>query len=773
DDVKKIIQKVVIPLLDKHSDVTLLTMMNEVLTPPLEDFIDYSKTFYDRLIKSSSLTLDDTQGILGLVTTVYQNELIESGDSLVNKYTNNLVLAGFVPEAIKLMSTMLEKTEKPIRESIEGALDFIAKLVQNSHINSAREFLDRIIQKITADQSLAEEKNQLAAMLVRKFAYLVADENPDLASEYAYLASDYLRGLNDFDGIVEVYEELATHFISSKRVIRSLKRGAYICKKFKAKKHEAKLLTSLTQYMLSVSDKSSHTAYQQTVEKLEELEDLDELFANSCKLMKTAVTTDNLVLVYDYLEYNSKLATMINQAKEMGGILTFMLNHFGVLKDTEKVDFFKKLMDELTIHPKKFKKEYKVLAEERDQFLQKLTKKEGFIPELEEKEPPSLVETAEIIPPTVEPVIKIKSETEIDKGEDEFVDVIKQYEPEIPLSEVSLKQPQEAIPDIESLITSKTSEPESIQEPESTVITSDILEIPEKKEADKVGATLSDDEITGLFTQDAPIGQTEQISPSFEEEIFPEIKETTKEGVTLSNNEISALFSSKDEQIVPSLAPTEIQPQEAQEEDEWEVDAFGRLIKKIDAPSPTESVVESSIPPKQEESFRDFSETPDLSSLEAKFEKPDTGLMKPTQLKGLQIEPDEDIDRKKQLQNLPSMESLEMALVDTQNVIEQKAVDEASEKTPKEATSLFDKDPSSPFSSIVDAIAEDEATSPSEIFGIPKVSYEEIPADNKPSESDIQPPDLIDLFSDALSELGSISGESGDSTKKKKKKSKK
>ena len=86
---------------------------------------------------------------------------------------------------------------------------------------------------------------------------------------------------------------------------------------------------------------------------------------------------------------------------------------------------------------------------------------------------------------------------------------------------------------------------------------------------------------------------------------------------------------------------------------------------------------------------------------------------------------------------------------------------------------LFDKDALSPFASIVDAIDEDDTTSHEDIFGIPKVSYEEISTEKKPTESDIQPPDLIDLFSDALSELGSISGESGEATKDKKKKTKK
>ncbi|MHA1513266.1 MAG: hypothetical protein ACTSRJ_04320 [Candidatus Hodarchaeales archaeon] len=203
------------------------------------------------------------------------------------------------------------------------------------------------------------------------------------------------------------------------------------------------------------------------------------------------------------------------------------------------------------------------------------------------------------------------------------------------------------------------------------------------------------------------------------------------------------------------------------------MDAFGRLIKKVKADPPATIVHEPSTLSKHGETLRALSETPDLSALESKFEKPDNGLMKPTQLKGLQIVPDEDIEHKKQLQNLPSMESLEIALVDTQNVVEQKAADEVSDKTSTKAKDLFDKDPISPFSSIVDAIAEDESTSPSDIFGIPEVSYEEIPVDKKPDESNIQPPDLKGLFSDALSELGSISGESGGFTKGKKKKSKK
>ena len=70
----------------------------------------------------------------------------------------------------------------------------------------------------------------------------------------------------------------------------------------------------------------------------------------------------------------------------------------------------------------------------------------------------------------------------------------------------------------------------------------------------------------------------------------------------------------------------------------------------------------------------------------------------------------------------------------------------------------------------MDSLTEDEISEPTEMFGIPEVTYEEItePKSSKPAE--VKPPDLIDLFSDALSELGTISGESGKKTKEKKKK---
>ena len=161
--------------------------------------------------------------------------------------------------------------------------------------------------------------------LYERFAHIVANDNPDLASEYVYLASDYLRGGNDFDGIVRIYTSLANLYSDPKRVIRALERGIYICSKFKAKKHESVLLTDLTKFYLTIVDDEVLSTFQKTIEKLEELEDLDELFKVTREILETAITSNNLDLVYRYLEYSTKLASMINHEDGVGGILVFLL----------------------------------------------------------------------------------------------------------------------------------------------------------------------------------------------------------------------------------------------------------------------------------------------------------------------------------------------------------------------------------------------------------------------------------------------------------------
>ena len=161
---------------------------------------------------------------------VYENGLIQEGDQLVEKYVSELQSVGFPGEAMKLISIMTEKTEKSFSEIMTFSLDFTQKLASTSNVEKAREFIDSMIQRISSDPKLSTEKNQLNALLSKKFAFFVAHDNPDLASEYAYLASDFLRGVNDFPGIVEIYTNLSTLYTTPKRVIRTLKRGIYICK---------------------------------------------------------------------------------------------------------------------------------------------------------------------------------------------------------------------------------------------------------------------------------------------------------------------------------------------------------------------------------------------------------------------------------------------------------------------------------------------------------------------------------------------------------------
>ncbi|MHA2387262.1 MAG: hypothetical protein ACXACW_00920 [Candidatus Hodarchaeales archaeon] len=761
EDFKKITKKVVDPLLLKYPDVSLLAVVNEVLSPPLDEYIKYSERFYDQLIESSSLTFDSAEGIISLVNLVYGSALVDPGDKLIFKYADKLAEFGFADEAMKLMSILSEKSNLPFTELNNRSLEFVQSLVRKSHIEKAREFTDNLIQHISTNPELSADKNHLGAKVCQKFAHMVARDNPDLASEYAYLAADYLRGANDFDGVVNIYNTLATQYSSSKRAIRIFERGIYICSKFKAKKHEAQLLVLLTKYLCSISNDSVLAAFQQTIEKLEELEDLDELFRNCSEILNVAISTDNLDLVYKYLEYTSKLANMINRSEEMGGSLVFMLNHVSDLKEVEKSNKIREYIDELGIQPKKFKKEFKRLSDERNNFLKSKPLIDRPLIEEDGIAVPTLVDATDLITPVEQPRLDEGIAPEI--VEEEIIDVIKGIKAESPLLEhvetpevVQQPQPQFS-PKLEDKAT-------LMAEPQ---ISGEVLEIPPKKEGLDMSATLSDDELSSLFTPAPSSEEVSQVPPSVDDDILSDISQPVKEGVTLSDDEVTTLFSAReDSKIRGADVLRSLSAQESSvSEEEWEVDAFGRLLKKGDT-TPSPDKISKPRPTESPSIIEDTTGTPDLSALESTFEPKKEDVVKPTQLKSLQLEPDLESQKTKQLQSLPDLEDLEMALVDTEGIIPPKQEIKAFEET----KSLFDKGPTSSFDSVVDALAEDESSDTNEIFGIPEVSYEEISEPQTSKAAEVKPPDLIDLFSDALSELGSITGESGKKSKDKKKK---
>ncbi len=757
DDFKKITKKVVDPLLQKYPDVSLLTVVNEVLSPPLDEYIKYSEKFYDQLIESSALTFESADGIISLVNLVYGSALVDPGNKLVFKYTEKLTDFGFAVEAMKLMSILSERSNLPFSEIVDRSLEFVQNLINKAHIDKGREYLDNLIQHINTNPELSAEKNHFGAKVTHKFAQMVADDNPDLASEYAYLAADYLRGANDFDGVVNIYNDLANQYSSTKRAIRTFERGIYICSKFKAKKHEAQLLVLLTKYLCNVSDDSVLAAFQQTIEKLEELEDLDELFKNCFDIIETAVTTDNLDLVFRYLEYMSKLATMINRSEEMGGILLFMLNYATDLKETDKTTKIQQYFDDLSIQPKKFKKGFKHLSEKRNNFLKTKPEKDKLVVEEVRHVAPTMVDAAEVLTPPEEPRFEKPIVPEIVEDE-EIIDVIKGIKPESPLPD-QLEAPP-IFQEPEPQITQQKEEIPALQ----PQISGEVLEIPPKMEGEEVSTTLSDEELSSLFSMDPVPDESTRRSPSAEEEPLPDVSLPTKEGITLSDDEVTTLFSSRDDSklrgadVLRSLSAKE----SSTSEEEWEVDAFGRLLKK-EAAIPSPDRISEPEPQKPPSIVEDTSETPDLSVLESSFTPIKEDVVKPTQLSSLQLKPDLEQQKK---QSLPGLEELEMALVDTESVIPPK-----QELKPYEETkSLFDQDISSSLDSVVNALDEDDQSDTSELFGIPEVSYEEIAESESPKPTEVKPPDLIDLFSDALSELGTITGETGKKTKGKKKK---
>ncbi|MHA2174532.1 MAG: tetratricopeptide repeat protein, partial [Candidatus Hodarchaeales archaeon] len=741
-DFKKITRKIIDPLLEKYPDVTILNLVNEVLSPSLEEYAGYAQKFYDNLIDKSSLTPEYANGIISLIQTVYEGTLIDLGDGLVEKYANKLTNSDFIDEANVLMSIRSEKTMKPFSEIIEDEFAFIEGLVTRGLTDKAREVTDNLIQKISSDQNLISEKNKLLPTICERFAHIVASDNPDLASEYVYLASDYLRGTNDFNEIVRIFNSLANLYSDPKRVVRTLKRGIYICSKFNAKKHEAQLLTALTKFYITVADDEVLSTFQKTIERLEELEDLDELFNVSRAILEQAIICDNLGLVYKYLEYSTKLASMINHEEGLGGILVFLLNQAGSLKEKENIKVIKKYIEDLNIKPKKFKKEFNYLSEERTRFIKAQSTLEPLKEDISEPQPITLVDTGSVIPETAE----LKSEEHASpqvESESELLKVIGELKSETksPLDDVSPTTPPTRVfeaPDEE--ITQIEPETVKFGQPE------EVLEIPVREDAGKQATTLSDQEVANLFaSSDSELEKTVSTTTKIDEDLIGEFATKPESGVTLSDDEIDGLFSKRKE------AETEAK--------KWEVDSFGRLMKKEEK-IPTPAVSQKIDYPEVSE---EISGTPDLSSLEKTYEKPEEDVFKPTQLKSLQVEiEDSDLTQ----QNLPDIESLEKALVDTEEITPGDHPIISSEKSDSD---LFDKDVTSPFSSFMDALSEDESTDTKDIFGVPEVTYEEVGQQESPKPSEVKPPDLIDLFSDALSELGSIPGDSGKGEKKKKK----
>ena len=106
----------------------------------------------------STLTPETANGIVSLVLSVYEDGVIDFGDLLVEKYVKKLLSAGFPEEAMKLISTLSEKTEKPFSDIIRISLEFTRNLVNSANVEMARESIDGMTRRITSDQKLSAEK---------------------------------------------------------------------------------------------------------------------------------------------------------------------------------------------------------------------------------------------------------------------------------------------------------------------------------------------------------------------------------------------------------------------------------------------------------------------------------------------------------------------------------------------------------------------------------------------------------------------------------------
>ncbi|MHA1974940.1 MAG: tetratricopeptide repeat protein [Candidatus Hodarchaeales archaeon] len=757
---KKMAKKYLTPLLKEHPDTKLLDVIRTVLKPDFNDFIDFAEPIYDIILEEEEVPSETVGEITDQILLAYEEGKKELGDSLVLKYYQKYLTIDNTESASRLMTNLLEKSEKPVNEILPHTFTFIKELISRSMLEGARSFTDRIVQLVTNQQQFGLEGNLLAAKITEKFALYVADENPDLASEYAYQSADYYRRLNNFEGVVSVYTNLATKFSSPKRTIRTFKRGLQVCKKFNASRYEAKLLSELTRYLISTKHSTALASFQQTLEKLEDLENLDELFSMVLSLLESAIESDNLKVVYSYLDYTCRLSGMINENEKVAPILVFLFNEAKKQKDDERVVLVEKYLKDLKLSPKKFKKEYKDLIARRMEKVgvvqvEALAEEEIVEPEFEkditeivEKPELKIVSTSDIVSPAkvVSPIIETEKKEEEDVDE-EFVKIIKTFEEKTPESsksvevtklEVEETKTAEAVPSLESLeeLTKTEHEPKiesfaQVEMEKEHEVGQEVLEIPEKGQDELEKAALSDSEISKLFS----MGSSEKLDEKAEVDL--KLQESA-----LSDTEITGLFSSK------KLRKEEI-IQKPHREDEWEVDSFGRLWKKGTMPKEGVEVSDG--------------ETPDLSPLEKFIQDESVQVTQPPK------EPSPD-SKEKAKETIEPTTVLEHTISKTQEINDAKEREEI--KTTQTADSLFKKEVPDSLSSIVQALAEDEQLGSKDAFAVPEVSYEEITAEKYEKEEDtsVQPPDLADLFYSALSELGTIAGEPGRHEKKRKKK---
>jgi hypothetical protein len=771
DDFKKIAKKYLDPLFQKIPDIDLLELVKTKLNPPIEELTKFLEKIYDRILESDEVSKETAEAVVDFNLLVYDEMSSKEGDRLADKYSAVLIEVEQAPSASRLMASVLEKTERPLTEVLPNSLNYVKFLISRSLLEGARSYIDRVIKKVTKTKKFGNEGRMLAAKLSEKFSIFVASENPDLASEYAYQASDFYRSLNDFEGVVTVYSTLADQYSSSSRVIRTYKRGINICNKYRADKCEAKLLTSLAKHLITTKNSAALSTFQQTLEKYENLEDLEELFNVILLLIESGIEVENLDVVYPYLDYVCRLSSMINAPEKVGGILFFLLRHAEALDDKNKIEQIQKYVMDLGIKLKKYKKAYDELME-RQKIKIKEIEFEPLIEVTEEVEPlPELVETSEIIPP--EPEIlpeKVSQEIVDEMVDEEVVNVIKTFEQDLPEQiqpEFSEPSPDEIphIPDLTELTESveqieQKIPDETVHEPpqpeiegkEGIVAPAEdtLLEtpIPEEITVQKNGA-LSDEEVATLFSMEP--STRKELPPSeidlpLEEPIPPD-ETLDEERIALSEKEIQDLFSTglqayPEEEIESKT--TEI-IEDTSVEDQWEVDAFGRLWKKGEIPPPSEDKIP---------------ETPDMSILEVFIkEEEERKAVSPSEI--------------------PLREPLSEAQIDLDQITDVQAEAITEEVTVEEEISepsVFDEKLPTSLSSVVDSLTEDEQSQDADIFGVPEVSYEELApqevSSEIPRESQVQPPDLADLFSDALSELSSIGGESGEipsDTKKDKK----
>ena len=87
----------------------------------------------------------------------------EEADDFAHKYADIMLELDHIQPATRIMTLLLEKTQKQFSDLIPISFNFIRSLIDRSQVEGARDFVDQVISLVSTREKLGNEGKILAA----------------------------------------------------------------------------------------------------------------------------------------------------------------------------------------------------------------------------------------------------------------------------------------------------------------------------------------------------------------------------------------------------------------------------------------------------------------------------------------------------------------------------------------------------------------------------------------------------------------------------------